>query len=77
MKRFTLLALTVLAGCAQTPDMYRSLDNANDEARIRKFASCRANATPIIAGGAGLVQMSAHREYIDDCMRADGFVRAK
>lgn len=66
---FLFPLVATIGACALTPEEYRSLDGVSDESRIRMFSACKMGTN----GKPGMSVTT--RSYMDDCMRASGFVR--
>lgn len=79
-KLIAILMLLTLAGCATTPTRYVK-PGATEEDYQRALAGCRVQGAmvPPAAAGAGagdeLVQTAIMMQTIENCMRAQGFVK--
>ena len=68
-------AVCVLSGCAHEANSYRKAEGLVNESQERAFATCRANAAPILENNGRLMGLTAYNESISDCMRAQGYIK--
>jgi hypothetical protein len=70
-----LFAVCVLSGCAHEANSYRKTEGLVNETQERTFATCRANAAPILENSGRLMGLTAYNQSISDCMRAQGYIK--
>ena len=70
-----LFTACVLSGCAHEANSYRKTEGLVNESQERAFATCRANAAPILENNGRLMGLTAYNQSITDCMRAQGYTK--
>jgi hypothetical protein len=75
MRMSVILCCAALSGCAHDASSYRLADGGTEEAKERAVAACRNNASPILVNSGGLIALAAYSQSINDCMRAQGYVK--